>query len=149
MQLHQLKRPKNSRKSKRIVGRGPASGSGKTAGRGENGQRSRAGRWSPGSSEGGQMPLIRRLPKVGFTSKRPKLYQIVNVGQLEALDNNTHVTLEVLKMHKMISTVRKPCKILGDGELSKKLTVKIPLVSKNAKSKILAVGGVVDSKVDE
>lgn len=147
MQLHQLKAPKNSRKKRKIVGRGPSSGSGKTSGRGYNGQRSRAGRWSPGSSEGGQMPLIRRLPKVGFRSHRPILYQIVNVATLNRLDDNTVVTPDLLKANKMISSLNKPCKILGKGDLTKKLVVQIEQVSASAKEKIIAAGGQVEATV--
>ncbi|MCK5012293.1 MAG: 50S ribosomal protein L15, partial [Candidatus Omnitrophica bacterium] len=88
MQLQDLKSPKGSRKRKKIVGRGRGSGHGKTSGRGENGQKSRStGRFLVGSSEGGQIPLIRRLPKVGFRSKRPILNQIVSLARLNEFEN--------------------------------------------------------------
>ena len=98
MQLHELKSPKNSRKRKKIVGRGRGSGLGKTSGRGENGQKSRTGCSLVRSSEGGQMPLIRRLPKVGFTSHRPILNQIVTLDALNKLENNAVVDKKLLNL---------------------------------------------------
>ena len=105
MQLHELKSPKGSRKRKKIVGRGRGSGLGKTSGRGENGQKSRStGRSVVGSSEGGQMPLIRRLPKVGFNSHRPILNQIVTLDKLnKTFDNGTVVNAESLKTNGLIN----------------------------------------------
>jgi len=141
MQLQDLKSPKGSRKTKRIVGRGRGSGRGKTSGRGEKGQRSRSGRWKVGGSEGGQMPLIRRLPKVGFRSHRPVLYQVVNVGRLEEFAAGTTINAEMLKKRGFISSINKPFKILGNGELSKSLTVQAPAISKSAKEKIEKAGG--------
>ena len=123
MNLSQLNSPKGSRKRKRIVGRGRGSGRGKTSGRGENGQRSRSGRWCAKASEGGQIRLIRRLPKVGFRSHRPILNQIVHVGSLERFDKDTVVTAELLKQERLISSLNKPFKILGDGELKTALIV--------------------------
>lgn len=144
MQLHQLKSPKGSRKKKKIVGRGRGSGSGKTSGRGENGQRSRTGRWCAKASEGGQMRLIRRLPKVGFRSHRPILNQIVHVGSLNRFTQDVVVNAEVLKAEGLISSLNKPFKILGDGELKSKVTVQVESISKSAQEKIEKVGGKVE-----
>lgn len=144
MQLHTLKSPKGSRKRKRIVGRGRGSGSGKTAGRGENGQRSRSGRWSAGPSEGGQMRLIRRLPKVGFNSHRPILNQIVKIEQLDKFEKGEEVNALTLKSKGLVQSLYQPIKILGNGEIKKSLTVKIASISKTAKEKIEKAGGKVE-----
>ncbi|MCA9393335.1 MAG: 50S ribosomal protein L15 [Candidatus Omnitrophica bacterium] len=144
MNLSQLNSPKGSRKRKRIVGRGRGSGRGKTSGRGENGQRSRSGRWCAKASEGGQIRLIRRLPKVGFRSHRPILNQIVHVGSLERFDKDTVVTAELLKQERLISSLNKPFKILGDGELKTALIVQAESVSKSAREKIEKAGGKVE-----
>lgn len=146
MQLYELKSPKGSRKRKKIVGRGRGSGLGKTSGRGENGQKSRStGRSVVGSSEGGQMPLIRRLPKVGFRSHRPILNQIVT---LEKLDNkfevNGIVNVQSLKENGLIGSVNKPFKILGNGEITKALIVQAKSISKSAQEKIIKAGGKVE-----
>jgi len=145
MQLHELKSPKGSRKKKRIVGRGKGSGRGKTSGRGENGARSRTGRWNLGSSEGGQMPLIRRLPKVGFRSKRPILYQIVSLTDLNKFEKNAVVNIESLKELGIINSIHKPVKILGNGEVKKSLVVQIQSVSKTAKELIEKAGGKIEA----
>jgi len=144
MQLHQIKSPAGTRKKKRIVGRGRGSGSGKTAGRGENGQRSRTGRWSVGSSEGGQIRLIRRLPKVGFRSKRPILNQVVNVDALNRFDAGTIVNAELLKKEGLINSLNKPFKILGNGEVKTSVTIQAKSISKMAQDKILKAGGKVE-----
>lgn len=144
MQLHELQSPKGSRKKKRIFGRGKGSGRGKTSGRGENGQRSRSGRWSLSSSEGGQMPLIRRLPKVGFRSKRPILNQIVTLVGLNKFEKDAVVTIESLKAQGLINSLNKPVKILGNGEIKKSLIIKIKSVSKSAKEKIEKAGGKIE-----
>lgn len=149
MELHQLKAPKGSRKKRKIVGRGPGSGHGKTSCRGENGQRSRAGRWSVGGSEGGQMPLIRRLPKVGFRSHRPILNQIVKLGSLNKLDDGTVVNSEFLKSQGFIGSVNKPFKVLGDGEIKKSLVIQGGSVSKTAKEKITKAGGKIEEASKE
>ena len=144
MQLHELKAPKGSRKKKRIIGRGMGSGRGKTSGRGENGARSRTGRWSLASSEGGQMPLIRRLPKVGFRSKRPILNQIVSLESLNRFDNNTIISAEFLKSQGIINSINKPLKILGNGEITKALIIKVKSISKTAIEKIEKAGGKIE-----
>lgn len=148
MQLNELKSPKGSRKRKRIVGRGKGSGWGKTAGRGENGQKSRStGRSTVASSEGGQMPLIRRLPKVGFRNPRPILNQVVRVGALEIFEKGATVDAQALKDKGLISSLNKPFKILGDGEIKISLVISGGSISKSAKEKIISAGGKFEEAV--
>ena len=143
-QLHELSSPAGSRKRKKIVGRGRATGWGKTSGRGENGQKSRStGRATVATSEGGQMPLTRRISKVGFINNNKIHYQIVNVKDLNCFEQGTTVNLKNLKSKSLISTIKKPVKILGKGELKKNLDVKITVLSKSAEEKILKAGGKV------
>ncbi|MGE0269047.1 MAG: 50S ribosomal protein L15 [Candidatus Omnitrophota bacterium] len=144
MQLHELVSPKGSRKRRKIVGRGKGSGLGKTSGRGQKGQTSRSGDWSPKAHEGGQMRLIRRLPKVGFNSHRPILNQIVKVESLNRFKKDTIVTAELLKSEGLIKSLNKPFKILGDGELKNALIVQAESVSESAKEKIIKAGGKVE-----
>ena len=144
MQVHELKSPKGSRKRKRIVGRGNGSGSGKTAGRGMNGQNSRPGRGILGGLEGGQMPLIRRLPKVGFRSHRPIVYEVVKVSDLSRFKKGAVVDAKVLKQEGLIHNIYKPFKILGNGELKVALTVKATAFSKSATEKIEQAGGKIE-----
>ena len=144
MQIHQLSSPKGSKKKKKIVGRGPGSGVGKTAGRGQKGQTSRSGTWAVQGSEGGQMRLIRRLPKVGFRSHRPILNQVVNIDSLNKFKSGEVVNAESLKALKLISSLNKPIKILGVGEIKKSLTVQVRSISKSAKEKIEKAGGKVE-----
>ncbi len=145
MQIHDLKAPKGARKKKNIVGRGRGSGSGGTSGRGENGQRSRRGRGIVGSLEGGQMPLIRRLPKVGFRSKNPTIYQVVNIGDLNCFKENSVINAEILKSTGLIKSLNKPFKILGRGKISKPLIIQAKAVSKKAMAKIINAGGKVEA----
>ncbi len=147
MYLHELKSPKGSRKRKRIVGRGQGSGAGKTAGRGENGQNSRPGSGIGKQSEGGQMPLIRRLPKVGFRSHRPILNQIVHIADLAKFEKGEVVNAESLKAKGLIASLNKPFKILADGEISIALTVQAESISKAAREKIEKVGGTIEAAV--
>ncbi len=146
MQLHELKSPKGSRKRRKIVGRGRGSGIGKTSGRGENGQKSRStGRSIVASSEGGQMPLIRRLPKVGFRSHRPILNQLVSLEKLSnKFDKGALINAESLKTQGLIKSLNKPFKILSNGEIDKPLTVQVGSISKKAEEKILKAGGKVE-----
>jgi large subunit ribosomal protein L15 len=146
MQLQDLKSPKGSRKRRKIVGRGKGSGHGKTSCRGENGQKSRStGRFLVGSSEGGQMPLIRRLPKVGFRSKRPILNQIVSLEKLNKFENGTVINSEFLKKEGLISSLHKPFKILADGEITKSLVIQAKSISKVAQDKIVKAGGKIEA----
>lgn len=144
MHLHQLESPKGSRKRKTIIGRGKGSGIGKTSGRGQKGQTSRSGGWSAKGREGGQMRLIRRLPKVGFNSHRPILNQVVNIENLNRFKKDTIVTAELLKAEGLIKSLNKPFKILGDGELKVALIVQAESVSDSAKVKIEKAGGKVE-----
>ena len=121
-------------------GRGHASGNGKTAGKGHTGQKARSGAPRPGF-EGGQMPLYRRLPKRGFTNRNSKTIVGINVSALERFENDTVVTVETLIEAGIVKNPRDGVKILGNGELTKKLNVKVDAVSEGAKAKIEAVGG--------
>ncbi len=145
MKLHEL-RPNaggGSKKTKRL-GRGTATGQGKTAGRGQKGQKSRSGGGVRPGFEGGQMPLYRRVPKRGFTNIFAKEYAIVNVESLEAFDNGVEITPEILKDAGIIKKELDGVKILGNGELTKKLTVKASKFTKSAVEKIEANGGKVE-----
>ena len=121
-------------------GRGHGSGNGKTAGKGHKGQKARSGGTRPGF-EGGQMPLYRRLPKRGFTNRNSKTIVGINVSALERFENDTVVTVETLIEAGIVKNPRDGVKILGNGELTKKLNVKVDAVSEGAKAKIEAVGG--------
>lgn len=121
-------------------GRGHASGNGKTAGKGHKGQKARSGAPRPGF-EGGQMPLYRRLPKRGFTCRNSKEIVGINVGALERFDNGTVVTIELLMDAGIVKHVRDGVKILGNGELTKQLTVQANAFSEGAKAKIEAANG--------
>ena len=121
-------------------GRGHGSGNGKTAGKGHKGQKARSGAPRAGF-EGGQMPLYRRLPKRGFTNRNSKTIVGVNVSVLERFDNDSVVTVETLLENGIIKNVYDGVKILGNGELTKKLTVKVHAFSEGAKTKIEALGG--------
>lgn len=141
--LGRLKPPQGAKRPKRRVGRGPGSGLGKTSGRGHKGQRSRAGGGVPRWFEGGQMPLQRRLPKRGFTNIFKKRYALVAVEALNRFDDGEEVTLERLKEERLVKKARDEVKILGDGELTRRLKVHAHRFSKTAEEKILAAGGEV------
>lgn len=121
-------------------GRGHGSGNGKTAGKGHKGQKARSGAPRPGF-EGGQMPLYRRIPKRGFTNRNSKTIVGINVSALEVFDNDAVVTVETLLEQGIVKNPRDGVKILGNGELTKKLTVQVNAFSKSAVEKIEAVGG--------
>ena len=121
-------------------GRGHGSGNGKTAGKGHKGQKARSGGTRPGF-EGGQMPLYRRIPKRGFTNRNSKTIVGINVDALEVFENDAVVTVETLIEQGIVKNPRDGVKILGNGELTKKLTVKVNAFSEGAKSKIEALGG--------
>lgn len=141
MDLSNLKPAVGSKHSDRFRrGRGHASGNGKTAGKGHKGQKARSGAPRPGF-EGGQMPLYRRLPKRGFTNRNSKTIVGINVSALERFENDTVVTVETLIEAGIVKNPRDGVKILGNGELTKKLNVKVDAVSEGAKAKIEAVGG--------
>ena len=138
--LHNLKAPLGSHKRRKIVGRGPSSGHGKTSTRGSKGQTSRSGRATYVGFEGGQMPLIRRIPKRGFTSKFKTEYQIVNLASLAKIKESV-ISLELLKKKGLIKNQNKLVKILGEGELKSALTIQAHAFSKAAGEKIKNAGG--------
>lgn len=141
MQLHELRAPFGSHKRRKIVGRGPGSGHGKTSCRGQKGQNCRSGRGILRSLEGGQMPMIKRLPKVGFRPKRSTIYQIVKLVSLTQFKENTIVNAEFLRTHGLIGSVNLPYKVLGDGEIKKPFIVHAHSFSKSAQEKISKAGG--------
>jgi large subunit ribosomal protein L15 len=141
MELNNLKPKKGSRHAKKRVGRGPGSGHGKTSGRGEKGQKSRSGFSRKLGFEGGQMPLHRRLPKRGFTNIFKKDYAVVNVSDLERFENGTSVDEAALRQAGLVKGQHDGVKILGDGELSRKLTVSATKFSKSAREIIEKAGG--------
>ncbi|MGX1901988.1 LSU ribosomal protein L15P [Thermolongibacillus altinsuensis] len=141
MKLHELKPAPGSRKERNRVGRGIGSGNGKTSGRGHKGQNARSGGGVRIGFEGGQTPLFRRLPKRGFTNIHRKEYAIVNLEALNRFEDGTEVTPELLLETGVISKLKAGVKVLGDGEITKKLTVKAHKFSASAKEAIEAVGG--------
>ena len=141
MDLSNLKPAEGSRHSNNFRrGRGHGSGNGKAAGKGHKGQKARSGATRPGF-EGGQMPLYRRIPKRGFTNRNSKEIVAINVDALERFENGSEVTIQDLLDSKVIKNVYDGVKILGNGELTKKLTVKVNAFSEGAKAKIEALGG--------
>lgn len=142
MGLHDLKPAKGSVRNRKRVGRGPGSGLGKTAGRGEKGQKSRSGFARKPGFEGGQMPLHRRLPKRGFTNADfRKEFATVNLGRLEVFEAGTIVTPELLVKLGLVKRLRDGLKVLADGQLTKALTVHAHRFSGKAQERIAALGG--------
>lgn len=141
MNLSDLRPAEGSRHSNWRRGRGHASGNGKTAGRGHKGQGARSGSGGKAGFEGGQMPLYRRLPKRGFTCRNSKEIVAINVNLLNVFDNDTVVDIDALKAVGLVSNPKDGVKILGVGELEKKLTIKVHQFSKSAVEKIEAAGG--------
>lgn len=141
MELNNLKPKKGARHAKKRVGRGPGSGHGKTSGRGEKGQKSRSGYSGKRGFEGGQMPLHRRLPKRGFTNIFKTDYAVVNVSDLERFDSGASVDETTLRQAGLVKGSHDGVKVLGDGELSRKLTVSATKFSKSAKEIIEKAGG--------
>lgn len=145
MKLHNMSPAPGSTKTGKRLGRGTGSGLGKTSGKGHKGQNARSGGGVRPGFEGGQMPLIRRLPKRGFTNNWKKVYTTINVSVLEQLENGTVVDIEMLKNNGLISKVEPyGLKVLGNGELTKKLTVKAAKFTQSAADKITAAGGTVE-----
>jgi large subunit ribosomal protein L15 len=151
MKLHELSPAKGSKHARKRLGRGPGSGTGKTAGRGEKGQKSRSGHTLRPGFEGGQMPLVRRVPKRGFTNIWRTEYTVVNLSQLDELavssagaaaagSSPADITPEVLVARGLARSGR-PVKVLGQGEVGRALTVKAHRFSKSARAKIEAAGG--------
>ena len=141
MKLHELRAVPGATKAPKRKGRGTATGQGKTAGRGMNGQKSRSGGGVRPGFEGGQMPLYRRIPKRGFTNIWGTEYTVLNVEDLNRFDADTVVTPELMKEIGMVKQVKDGIKILGNGTLEKKLTVKAHKFSKTAVEKIESAGG--------
>ena len=142
MKLHELKPNAGSTASRKRVGRGAGSGLGKTSGKGQKGQKARSGSGKGATFEGGQLPLYRRLPKRGFSNAMfKKTYAVINVSDLNAFEDGTEVTPELLFEMGIIKKQLSGIKVLGNGELTKKLTVRAHKFSSIAKEKIDAAGG--------
>ena len=141
MKLHELSPAEGSVKANFRKGRGAGSGNGKTAGKGHKGQNARSGGGVKPGFEGGQLPLYRRLPKRGFTNRFKKNYVIVNVDMLNRFEDGETVDVDTLLQNGVVSKVCDGIKVLGKGEITKKLTVKANVFSETAKGKIEAAGG--------
>jgi len=143
--LNNLRRPEGANRGKKRLGRGPGSDKGKTSGKGHKGQKARTGHHGiPSWFEGGQMPLQRRVPKRGFKHPFRTEYEIVNLGQLNKLSED-EITPEVLHSNRLIDIGKgRPVKVLGDGEITRKVTVRAHKVSESARAKIEAAGGSVE-----
>ena len=144
MKLHELSPAEGSAKKSFRKGRGPASGNGKTAGKGHKGQNARSGGGVRPGFEGGQIPLYRKLPKRGFTNHFAKKYAIVNVSDLNRFENGAVVDAEALLAARIIRDTMDGVKVLGNGEITKKVTVKAAVFSATAKEKIEAAGGTTE-----
>ncbi|MFO7930956.1 MAG: 50S ribosomal protein L15 [Thermodesulfobacteriota bacterium] len=144
MRLHELTPGKGVKKSRKRLGRGVASGQGKTGGRGTKGLNSRSGGGVRPGYEGGQMPIQRRLPKRGFRNMFKKEFSIVNTRDLNRFSAGTSVDAEALKAAGIVNNGRKPVKLLGQGELNVAVDVKVSAVSKSARQKVEAAGGSVE-----
>lgn len=141
MNLHDMKPAAGARKSRKRIGRGIGSGFGKTSGKGHKGQNARSGGGTRLGFEGGQTPLFQRLPKRGFTNINRKDYTIVNLDKLNLFDEGTEVTPELLLESGVVSKVKSGIKVLGNGNLEKKITVKAHKFSASAKEAIEKAGG--------
>lgn len=147
MRINELKPAEGSVSKSKRLGRGIGSGLGKTSGKGHKGQNARSGGGVRPGFEGGQMPLIRQLPKIGFTNNFRKVYTTINVGELEVFDNGTTVNVELLKSKNIISKIEPyGLKVLGNGNLTKKLNVQAAKFTDGAVQKITAAGGTIEVK---
>ena len=144
MKLHELQPAEGSRKVRNRVGRGTSSGNGKTSGRGQKGQNSRSGGGVRLGFEGGQTPLFRRVPKRGFTNINRKEFAIVNLDTLNRFEDGTVVTPALLIETKVIKSEKSGIKVLGNGQVERKLTVKASKFSQAAKEAIEAAGGSIE-----
>lgn len=142
--LSRLAPPEGARKAKKRVGRGPGSGLGKTSGRGQKGQKSRSGGRVARGFEGGQMPAQRRMPKRGFHNLFRKEYAVVNLSKLEVFDEGSVVDPSALVERGIVKKTMDGIKILGQGELTKKLTIRAHAASQSAREKIERAGGVFE-----
>ena len=147
MNLHELKPVEGARHAKKRVGRGTGSGLGKTSGKGHKGQNSRSGGGVRPGFEGGQTPLFKRLPKRGFTNHSRKEYAVVNVEELNQFAALTEVTIETLREAGLVKKVYNGVKILGNGQLNVKLTVKANKFSESAKKTIVDAGGTFEEVI--
>ncbi len=143
MKLHELAPAKGARKARKRVGRGYGSGSVKTAGRGSKGHNSRSGGGVRPGFEGGQMPIHRRLPKRGFTNIFKKKIAVVNIRDLARFESGAVIDESLLKQAGLVKGKYDGIKLLGKGDISSPMTVRVPLVSTGAKEKILAAGGTI------
>ncbi|MEW5783721.1 MAG: 50S ribosomal protein L15 [Bacillota bacterium] len=141
MRLHEISPPEGARQAAKRKGRGIASGLGKTSGRGQKGQKSRSGAKTRRGFEGGQMPLFRSLPKRGFTNIHKKKWAVINMEVLNRFADDTAVTPELLKEEGVIRSLKDPLKVLGDGELQRRLVIQAHGFSRQAREKIEAAGG--------
>lgn len=146
MKMHELGPAYGATTKRKIVGRGIGSGTGKTAGKGHKGQKARTGGKIRRGFEGGQTPLYRRIPKRGFNNHFAKEYAIINIADLEVFDNDTVVDSKVLIEKGLVNKELDGIKVLGNGKLTKKLTVVATKFSKSAIEKIQAVGGKIEVK---
>ncbi len=145
MKLNELSKSLGSTHRRKIVGRGPGSGSGKTSGRGQKGQKARSGSSIPVWFEGGQNPLIKRIPRRGFSNKRfTTRYEIVNVSSLNIFDDGAVVTPALMLEKRLIGKKLNKIKVLGNGNLEKKLTVQANMFTNSAINKIEEIGGKVE-----
>jgi large subunit ribosomal protein L15 len=144
MDLSNLRPAYGSTSSKKRIGRGHGCGTGKTAGKGHKGQNARSGGGVKAGFEGGQMPLQRRLPKRGFTPLNRKEYALVNLRDLDLFETGSVVDIEAMGKAGLVGNIKDGIKVLGDGELSKPLTVKAHKFSKSAQTRIEAAGGTVE-----
>jgi len=144
MKLSELRSPRGAHKRKRRVGRGQGSGRGGTSGRGHKGQKARSGGSIPPWFEGGQMPLARRLPIKGFKNPARRRFEVINLEDLERSGLTGTVTVEVLRTAGVVRSSRKPVKVLGRGEISRAVDLKVHAVSERASEKIRAAGGSVE-----
>ena len=144
MKLHELQPAEGSRKVRNRVGRGTSSGNGKTSGRGQKGQKARSGGGVRLGFEGGQTPLFRRLPKRGFTNVNRKEYAVINLDVLNRFEDGTEVTPVALVEAGIVKNEKAGIKVLGNGSLDKKLTVKAAKFSKHAQETIEAAGGAIE-----
>lgn len=141
MKLHELKPAIGSTTAPKRLGRGVGSGLGKTSGKGHKGAKARSGGGKGPGFEGGQMPLYRRIPKSGFTNIFAKEFATINLSELERFEDGTTVTVALLKQRGLVKQIKDGVKVLGGGELTKKLTVQVDRFTASAKEKIEALGG--------
>lgn len=144
MKLNELRPAKGATKKRKRIGRGQGSGWGHTSGKGEKGQKSRSGGKPHKWFEGGQMPLIRRVPKLGFHSRNRVEYQVVNLSDLRRFDAGTEVTPDVLLQARLVRKKAVPIKVLAKGEIDRVLKIRVHAASETAKAKIEAAGGSVE-----